>query len=283
MSIRNSLLALAAISLIAVSVPASAKDTVVESIWTAVPLTIDGLAQEWNDATPILDKASNAQYALKNDGKNLYIIMVMRDDVARSTIAYTGMKIYLTAGPKKSKEVGVLFMQKQLTPDQLIASLEKKGETVTEEKRAEIRKQKSYAVFLEEAIVPKDSAPGSGAADTLEPAVFRVFQKDKLTSYEFMVPLSRFGQPGTAVQAGTAVKLGFEWGGMTKEIMKDIMARRADAGSQARDKAVSSDAGFSDRSGDGEGGGQDFAAYIRDKRNSKHAFWIDVKLAAPAK
>jgi hypothetical protein len=145
-----------------------------------------------------------------------------------------------------------------------------------------MRKQKSYAVFLEEAIVPKSSAPGAGA-DKPEPAVFRVYQKDKLTSYEFMVPLSRFGQPGAAVQAGSAVKLGFEWGGMTKEIMKDIMAGRADAGSRARGGAVSSDAGFSDTSGEGGGGGPDFAAFTRDKRYSKHAFWIDARLAAPAK
>jgi hypothetical protein len=153
---------------------------------------------------------------------------------------------------------------------------------VTEEKKTEMRKQKSYAVFLEEAIVPKSSAPGAGA-DKPEPAVFRVYQKDKLTSYEFMVPLSRFGQPGAAVQAGSAVKLGFEWGGMTKEIMKDIMAGRADAGSRARGGAVSSDAGFSDTSGEGGGGGPDFAAFTRDKRYSKHAFWIDARLAAPAK
>jgi hypothetical protein len=282
MSQRRSALTLIVGLLAALSVPASAKDPVVESIWTAVPLTVDGVAQEWENATPIFDKASGAQYALKNDGKDLYIIMVLRGDIARSTIEYTGMKIFLAAGGAKTKDAGVLFLQKKLTPDELIASLEKKGEVLTEERKAEIRKQKSYDVFLEEAIVPKKGGAAPAAGSKPEPALFRSIQKGQVAVYEFKVPLGRIGQPGE-IQPGGAIKVGFEWGGMTKEIMKSIMAGRASSGAMARQSAGSSESGFRDESGGGEGGGGDFAAFTHDKKYSKHAFWIDVKLAAPAK
>ena len=268
---------LAAAMAIGLAVPMSAKDAVVESSWAPAPLTVDGVAKEWDDATPLFDKASGAQYALKNDGKDLYIVMVLRDQIGRSTVDYTGMKIYVTAGPKKSKDTGVLFLQKTLTPDELIASLEKKGETLTDERKAEIRKQTKYSVFLEEAITPAKSAAPSGTSGGLEPALFRSVQKGQVSVYEFKIPLSRIGEAGSPVQPGSAIKVGFEWGGMTKEIMKNVMADRASSGAVARGGAVSSDSGF--RADDGEGGGGPDFSYSRDPRYKKHSFWIDVKLA----
>jgi uncharacterized membrane protein YgcG len=269
-------------ALVGLSLPAAAKDTVVESVWASTPVTIDGALPEWNDVTPVTDKASGGKYALKNDGRNLYIVMVLGDEVARSTILYTGMKIYVNAGAKKSKDAGILFMQKTLTPDELIASLEKKGEVVTEEKKAEIRKQKSYTVFIEEPVASKKGA-AAGTEAKPEPALFRMAMRGQAAVYEFKIPLSRVAQVGAALQPGTPIKVGFEWGGMTNEIMKSIMAGRASSGSTARASAGSSDSGFSDTSGEGGGGGADFAAFTHDKRYSKHTVWADVKLAVEAK
>jgi uncharacterized membrane protein YgcG len=263
---------------LAVSTPVFSKDTVVESIWAALPLTIDGAPQDWDDATPLTDKMSNAQYALKNDGRNLYVIMVFRDAIARSTIGFTGMKIYVSADGKKSKDSGILFHQKPMTPDELIASLEAKGEVLSEDRKSELRRQTSYLAYLEEAIVPKKGAAPAGTEAKPEPAMFRSAQKGELAIYEFKIPLSRIGQPGS-VQPGAAIKVGFEWGGVTKEIMKNIMADRAASGASARQSAGSSDSGFSDSGGEGGGGGPDFS-YSRDPRYKKHAFWIDAKLAA---
>jgi hypothetical protein len=275
---REFALILATAVVVGLAAPMSAKDAVIESLWTARPLTVDGVAQEWEDATPLFDKASGAQYALKNDGKDLYIVMVLRDQMGRSTIDYTGMKIYVTAGPKKSKDTGVLFLQKTLTPDELIASLEKKGETVSDERKAEIRKQAKYAVFLEEAIAPAKGAVPSGTGVGLEPALFRSVQKGQVSVYEFKIPLARIGDAAGPVQAGSQIKVGFEWGGMTREIMKNVMADRASSGAVARQGA--SELATGDRSGEGGYEGPDFS-YNRDPRYKKHAFWIDVKLAQP--
>src|SRR5512143_2655576 len=125
MNIKRSVI-LAAVVLAAIAAPISAKDAAVQSLWTAAPVTVDAIAQEWADAPALFDKLSGAQYALKNDGKNLYIIMVLREE---STIQYTGMKIFLGAAAEKSPNAGILFITKTVTADELIASLEKKGQT----------------------------------------------------------------------------------------------------------------------------------------------------------
>ena len=279
MKIKSSVIPLAMVALLALSLPVLSKDTVVESVWAALPLTIDGAPQDWDDAPPLFDKASNAQYALKNDGKNLYIIMVFRDALSQSTLALTGMKIYVSADGKKSKDSGILFQQKPMTADELIASLEAKGEVLSEDRKSEIRRQKTYVAYLEEALVAKKGAAAAGTEAKPEPAMFRSTLKGQLAVYEFKIPLSRIGQPGS-VQPGAAFKIGFEWGGVTKEIMKNIMADRAASGASTRKGGVSSDGGFSDQSGQGEGDGGSFAPFMRDPRYKKHAFWIDAKLAA---
>jgi hypothetical protein len=275
MTVKRCAFGLIIAALIGVSLPAAAKDTVVDSVWAAAPVNVDGAIADWNDVTPATDKGSGGKYALKNDGKDLYIVIVLGDEVARSTIQYTGMKIYLTAGPKKTKDAGVLFLQKTLTPDELIASLEKKGETVTEEKKTEIRKQKSYTVFVEEPLDPKKSDLGDAAKP--EPALFRSTMRGPAGIYEFKIPLSRI-EGGAA--PGAMIKVGFEWGGMTKEIMKNLMAGRASMSTSARQSQGSSDSGFSDQSGEGGYDGPDFSSMAHDKRNSKHSFWIDTRLAS---
>ncbi|MCX6570572.1 MAG: hypothetical protein NT006_04015 [Candidatus Aminicenantes bacterium] len=268
-------------ALLAFSASAFSMEKVVESQWTPRPIMIDGASQDWDDATPILDAGSKAKYALKNDGRNLYIILVLTGDLSKTTIDYTGIQIFLTAGEKKSKDFGFLFLKKQVTADELIASLEKKGQALSEERKAEIRKQKTYAQFSEEPIRPKKAAAAPGPAADAEQPVFRAAAQGAATIYEFKIPLSRINPPGGAgVEPGQSVMVGFEWGGMTKETMKDVMAARAGSGSVARQSQGSSDSGFSDTSGEGGGGGGDFADFNRDPRYKKHSFWVAAKLAA---
>ena len=106
--------------------------------------------------------------------------------------------------------------------------------------------------------------------------LFRSVQKGQVSVYEFKIPLARIGDAAGPVQPGSEIKVGFEWGGMTKEIMKNIMADRASSGAVARQGA--SEMATGDRSGEGGYEGPDFS-YNRDPRYKKHSFWIDVKLA----
>jgi len=289
MTIRRSLVALAGAALIVLSVPAAAADKVVESMWASGPMTIDGVAQEWDASTPIVDPGSKVEYALRNDGRNLYIIMVFRTPppnvrakiFPKSTLDYTGMRVFFTTGAKKSKDTGLLFQKKQYTADALIASMEKQGRTLTEAQKAEIRKKPTHIVFTEEVIKPKKASAATDTAAEAEPPVFRAIEKGPLAVCEFRIPLSRVG-----AEPGQTVKLGFEWGGMTAQILRDMMAGRADQSVSAGDGGVRSDSGFGDSesgttgSGGFGGTGGGVGEMGRNPRYAKHAFWVEAKLAA---
>ena len=257
----------------------------VESLWASGPMTIDGVAQEWDASTPIIDEGSRVEYALRNDGRNLYIIMVFKNPLYKSTLDYTGMKIYFTTGAKKSKDFGILFQKKQLTAEGLIANLQKSGQAPTEEQKAEIRKKSTHIIFSEEVIRPKKAAAPTDPAVNTDPPIFRTLDKGRLAVCEFRIPLSRINQlGGIGAEPGQSILLGFEWGGMSAQIMRTMMAGRADESVSAGERGRSSDSGFSDESRDDAGGGIGAgripaSEYNRDPRYKKQSFWIEAKLA----
>jgi hypothetical protein len=280
MTRKGIVIVLMAAALAALGVPGYAKDTVVASEWAAAPMRIDGLDQDWQDATFLTDPGSKAQYAIKNDGRDLYVLFVFKDMMSSTTIEYTGMKVFFGTAGKKTKELGVLFTKRSLPTEVVIAELEKRGQPLTEAQKAELRKQKEQRVFVEEPINEKNvEAPTDPAVKTDAPA-YRSAVKQRVLYCEFRIPLSRVNEPrGIGTEPGQTVKLGFEWGGMTKDIMKNMMADRAASGAVARQSQGSSDSGFRDSGGEGGYEGPDFN-YGRDPRYRKHSFWIDVQLAA---
>jgi len=271
-----------------------AADQKIASLWQSGPMTIDGVAQEWETSEPVFDEGSQVQYALRNDGSNLYIIMVFRTPDPRtrakvypkSTLDYTGMKIYFTTGTKKSKDYGILFQKKQYTADALIANMEKRGQVVSEAEKAEIRKKETHIVFTEEVIKPK-SAAAAGEAGESDPPMFRAVDKGPLSVCEFRIPLNRVNAlGGIGAKPGEQIMLGFEWGGMTNQILRDMMAGRADQSVGASDRATEFRSGTADSLAGGDEGGSiagmggGTGDMRRDTRYIKHAFWISATLAS---
>jgi hypothetical protein len=261
------------------AVPGFPKDTVVESQWAAAPVKIDGLEQDWQDSTFLTDGGSKAQYALKNDGKNLYLIFLFKDPMSPSTIKFTGLKVFFNAEGKKSKELGIHFTTKRVTADTLIAYMEKKGEVLTDAREAEIREQSGYTLFEANVINEKKVAAPADPKVQTDPPIFITNFQNRVLVYELRIPLSRTNQPGgIGAEPGKTVKLGFEWGGMTSQIMRDMMAGKVVAGGMA-DQDLGIDEGigpYTDTTGDLQSSGE----YRRDPRTRMHSFWIDVKLAA---
>jgi hypothetical protein len=252
----------------------------VQSQWSTAPIRVDGVSQDWEGAVLLTDKGSKAEYSLKNDGEFLYILFLFKSPTSLSTYEVSGMKVYYSLAGKKAKGTGFHFIKKSLSADELIANIEKGGEVLTAEKKTEIRKQKGYMTYVG---VPVDvnKAPGQAAVEPDEPPTFRDKLSPQLSVVEFRIPLAGLVEAGQAAAAGMALKLGFEWGGMTAEMRSAYMARAADAGSQARGAGGGDLA--SQVSGDYEGGGEGGMGGAMggrpDPRTRKHAFWIDVKLA----
>ena len=272
-----------------------AAEAAVESVWTAVPVVIDGGPKDWDALSPIIEEGTRVEYALQNDGKNLYIIMVFKEPpdpraksavFPKSTVDYTGMRIYFTTGAKKSKDYGILFQKKQYTADALIASMKKRGQTPTEAQMAEIRKKPSHIVFTGEVIKPKKAVAPTDPAVQVDPPLFSAADLGRVSVHEYRIPLSQVNQlGGIGAEPGQSILLGFEWGGMTNQIMQDMMAGRADESVSSSERGVAVDRGFGDASldpdsGGGRGGRFGDSSFNRNPRFAKHAFWIQAKLAA---
>jgi hypothetical protein len=279
MKTHRTLICLAIVGMAAIAPSLFSAEKVIPSQWAAAPVRVDGANQEWQDAAMIVEKGSQAEYALRNDDKYLYILFVFKSIPALSTFEMSGMKLYYSFDGKKSKSDGFHFVKKTITADELIANLEKNGETLTDEKKAGIRQQKAYMIYEGMALDPSKPAPPvtDGPAD---PPTFRDKLSQKMSVIEFRIPLARLVQAGGAVAApGANLKLGFEWGGMTSEMRSAYMARMGDSGSQARGQGGGE---FDPQGGerDDSGGSGGPMGGRPDPRTKKHSFWVDIQLAA---
>ncbi len=284
------LICLALFGIAALAPSAFSAVKVIPSQWAAVPVRVDGANQDWQDATMIVDKESRAEYAVRNDDKYLYILFVFKVYDLRlgqrvlkvaslSTYEISGMKVFYSFDGKKNKTDGFHFVKKTITADELIASLEKNGEVLTDEKKAGIRQQKAYMIYEGLPLDPSMPAPPvvSGPAD---PPTFRDQLKRELSVVEFRIPLAYLAKAGAVAAPGASLKLGFEWGGMTKEMRSAYMARMADSGSRASQgdvKSTGEDNKWAAREGGGGEGGPLGGQPNRDTK--KYNFWIDVQLA----
>jgi len=256
---------------------AMAADDTVPSGWASTLVRIDGAADDWADADFYVEEKYGVDYAFKNDDKNLYVFFIFRDPKFLSTIDMTGMKIFYNLDGKKRKNIGLHFNRKQVPAEEIIARMEKEGDVLTEQQKAEMMAKKMFMLYDAEVISAKRQV-ATGGQDDSQPPNFRFARgQDKSLAYEFRIPLSQAEHAGgLGVLPGQALTLGFEWGGTTPEIQKTMMARRAEASSRATGAATSMEGTMRDadpRAGDSSAGG--FQAGPK-----RYNFFVDIKLTA---
>ena len=193
-----------------------AENPIALSQWTASPPRLDGLAGEWGPGSLLHVKKINLDYGFKNDGRNLYILLVFKDPKSLSSTDTAGMTI--SAGPKgtKTKNAGVKFVKRILTADQYILLLENQGANLTDEEKEQLRRRPQHSVFVAYAVDKKGKIiPPTGPATDVEPPAFQMRRQENLSTYEFRIPLaSRGDQPaGIKAQPGETISVSFEWGG----------------------------------------------------------------------
>ena len=255
-----------------------AADTVVESRWAAEPLRVDGVATEWIQAVMSQQKNVSIEYAFENDARNLYGVLVFKDPRYLSSIEMTGITLYFGPAGKKQKDFGVRFRRKNATADELIGMLEKQGQALTEERRAEIKAKPMYFLFEADAVNKKgDIIPPPETQGNADPPVFRLSRgQDGSMVYEFRVPLaSRDVHPaGVGSGSGESIKVGFEWGGVTKEMRADMMSR----GEMPDQSRVSNEDARGERA-ENESAGSSPSLARSAQGPKQYSFWVDLKLA----
>jgi hypothetical protein len=231
------------------------KDKIFESAWTAAPVQIDGAATDWAPESLFLWKDFNINFGFKNDANFLYLVSIFNDPKYVSSLAQTGMYLWINAEGKDKKIHGLHLYQKAITAEQLIAEMEKSGQTIPEEKKKELMAKPQYRLFACDVVNKKGEPvphPGTGTG------TYRYARTKTGATFEAIIPLAVLNDPAAPAQLDLTkpFKFGFEWGGMTAEMKKQRAAQLGDRGAQARAGESSFEGQIS---GEHEGGG-DFSA-----------------------
>jgi len=279
---RGFLLGLALLSFILI-INLSGQKKVIEAIWAPEPVNIDGNNNDWTEVALNTEKNLAIDYAFRHDGRNLYILFIFNDPKFLSTINNTGLTIYFSPATKKSKDFGLRFTRKNVTGEELIALMEKQKIELTEEQKAKLRENPKARYLFYEAIVvgKKGEIYPPHDQEGVAPPAFRVGRSGKSIIYEFRVPLAPQSTyvAGIGFQPGQDLRVGFEWGGMTQEMRKAMMARMAEQGTQARATETSLErtiSGEEDEGGLAMGGGGGVPLRSTPK---KYSFWVDLKIS----
>jgi hypothetical protein len=245
-------------------------EEIVQSQWAATPPDIDGQIAEWQGETMALQKNVGVEYALRNDGRNLYVLFVFKNPKFLSSVEMTGMTLYASTSGKKDKDSGVRLVKKTVNGAQLIDYMEKQGQPLSEERKQEIINKPQFVVYEATAVNKKGEEifPSRPVPDVDLPG-FRYGKVQDQVVYEIRIPLcSRDQHPtGIGAEPGKEVKLGFEWGGMTEE-MKAAMRGRGGA-------TTGTDMTTERATGSYDGRVPDVA-----QGPKKYSFWVDMKLAS---
>jgi len=245
-------------------------EEIVQSKWAATPLDIDGQIAEWQGEAMSSQKNAGVEYALRNDGTNLYVLFVFKNPKYLSSIEMTGMTLYASTAGKKDKDNGVRFIKKTISGKQVIDYMEKQGQPLSEERKQEIIDKPQFVVFEATAVNKKgEEIFPSGPVPDVDLPGFRYGRLQDQVVYEIRIPLcSRDHHPtGIGAEPGKDIKLGFEWGGMTEE-MKAAARGRGGATTGA------------DMIGERATGSYDGRVPDVAQGPKKYSFWVDVKLAS---
>lgn len=251
------------------------KEKEFKSHWVSSPVRIDGSTNDWTENDIAGEKKVKVDYAFKNNAENLYVLFMFRDPKYLSSISATGLTIWFNSEGKKKKYYGIKFMQKSISADALISRLEKEKGPLPEEEKKEMRNNPSYLINDTEIINKKrKSRSPSSESSEIKPAVFRVMKQQKSLVFEFAINMKKMMEqaPGSGIEPGKKVKVGFEWGGMTKE-MKAEVQRRSAALERSRSFSGNPD---DNRASAGAGSSVPIGLLSGPK---KYSFWVDVQLA----
>ena len=260
--------------ILAVSIIGYTKEQKVDSSWVAAPVKIDGSANDWAEDVLAFEKKVKVDLAFKNDPEYLYVVFMFKDPKYLSSISFTGMTLWFNTEGKKKKDYGVKFIKKQVTADEYISIAEQQFGPIPDEKKSKIREKPNYVINYAE-VINKESKSSSQAPEDVKirPAIFASGRQEKMMVYEFAIPLKRVTEqaPGIGTEPGKTIKVGFEWGGTTREMMMQQLKQTSSGSAKAR--AGSATSGLKDE----RSGGRETTTRIRRQR--KYSFWVDVQLA----
>jgi len=216
-----------------VRAPASPEVQTVESRRALSPVKVDGQADEWRLSGLAKDKNSGAEFAFQNDGRNLYILIVLEDPDPRKAVAATGMTILSRPGRAKKPEKGVLFLSRTVSTDAYIAWQESRGVLLTDAEKSDFRNTARHAVLMAFAVDAKGTTYGPLRRQSdSDPPDLSVSESAAQATYEFRIPLAspEFVPGGIGAGPGETVRVLFEWGGLENKMLSSKASHEVQGG-----------------------------------------------------
>lgn len=255
------------------------KDEAVQSVWAASPVNVDGLNADWPAETMNSMKRYGIDYAFKNDGNYLYVLFNFKDRKFMSTVQLTGLTLWLNTESSDKKTYGVNFKERRVNADELIAILERQQGPIPDAQKAQFKSKPFYFLYQGEVIDKKgNNLTPTALAGDLDVPMFRLAQGRGTALYELRLRLNLLEKLAAELklEPGKIVKIGFEWGGMTKELLK---AKAGELGAQSTRAAEGQAAMVTNEEREERTGERspDFSSVRRGME--KRSFWVDVQLA----
>jgi len=243
----------------------------------ASPIRLDGKADDWAGVPRVLDAKAGAEFAFQNDGRNLYVLVIMKKPEPLESIEATGMTILGRPDGSRKPAKGALFLAREISADGYIVWRESQGAILTDADKAEIRKTPRHPITLAFAVDAKGSAYGPLRKQTEAfPPDFGSSAQDGESVYEFRIPLASpdLVPGGIGGMPGASIRVSFEWGGRSRRSLS------TEAGSKS--SASTGASGY--LSGTGRTWGQEYLdSYDPMSRptlgTKKFSFAVDVTLA----
>jgi hypothetical protein len=257
------------------SVMAAAKTISLQSRWQETPIRIDGDIGDWMAPLFHSEKSVQVDYAFCNDANNLHLIFIFKDQKYLSSLAQTGLTVWFNEQGKKKKNLGLRFEKKTIATGELIAVMEKKNGPLGEEKKREMLAKPAY-IINQFVAVDGDNKDQTDQIFVQGPLPeFTSLAASGRLAFEFSVPMG----PGNGLNLapGKTLMVGFDWGGSTKEMRRQLLQRGGYDGDGGGGLPESPDL-------DPEGEGQRDSGGLPSLRGPKHyVFWCQLTLAAENK
>lgn len=249
------------------------KTEVYQSQWQTKPLSITGDLTQWQGSPVAQMKKLQIDYRFVNNNHYLYGLLTLNDMKFFSSMNQTGLTVWINQGDKKKKKFGINFLRGRVDAETFIKLMEKQHGPMPDDKKAQVRQKRSYTINQYKIIKKGDQEIFRLNTQAPVYALFHMQLSRNNATIEFRIPLEAGPTTPVAIGArpGDQVTLGFSWGGLTDQMRKEMMRRRAEAGSRTsggRPTGLTSERRVSS--------GYD-APFRRPK---KYIFWTAVNLAA---
>jgi len=245
------------------------------SVKASAPVRLDGKADEWANVARITDAKSGAEFAFQNDGRYLYVLLVLKGPEAIRSAEATGLTALGLPGGRRKGARGALFLDGTVEANAYIAWRESQGAVLTAEDKEGIRKIPRHPITLSFAVNERGGSYGPLRKQTeFFPPDFAADRGPEVTVFECRFPLAPPDVVPGALggEPGAVLRVSFEWGGTARKSLS----------TQASRESPGHNAGY--QSGTGRTWGQEFLdTFDPMSRPSldtrRFAVAVDVKLA----